>query len=361
MSQGRRINLARPGACALMSFALVAVLTPVAYVALVSAPLPGTHPVEVAYATPLEDCDLNGYDDHTDQPLPWAGFDSTRGDTIPPGWDGVANSWTGAHTNSGSAATSGGTKSSSSGSSGNSSSSNGSNSNSSNQSSSKSSSSGAQSSGSSGSTTAGTTTTAASGKAAGGTAASTAAASQPVTKTVVVTETVQAAAPSRATILKTIGTLKVSEAEGVPIHVGGTVNVSGQGFAAYADGLYLTIDNDTEKLDTVSTDQNGAFQTTIDIPDRFSAGVHHVTVGYAGGVISHTPVTFGAPTADSFAKALFVGFGDGNPERNVGLLTLAGMALLGSLAWGWQVAWAKAAALRRATVAPTTAEASAID
>ncbi|SHO44743.1 hypothetical protein [Anaerocolumna xylanovorans] len=33
------------------------------------------------YAAPLEDCDLDGYDDATGVPVPWPGYDETKGDT----------------------------------------------------------------------------------------------------------------------------------------------------------------------------------------------------------------------------------------------------------------------------------------
>jgi hypothetical protein len=47
----------------------------------------------VARAASIEDCDLDGYDDATGSPVPWAGFDSTRGDEIPADWDGVSGSY----------------------------------------------------------------------------------------------------------------------------------------------------------------------------------------------------------------------------------------------------------------------------
>ena len=40
------------------------------------------------FAAAVEDCDLDGYDDHTGNPVPWIGFDSTKGEEIPAGWDG---------------------------------------------------------------------------------------------------------------------------------------------------------------------------------------------------------------------------------------------------------------------------------
>jgi len=44
-----------------------------------------------AYAALLEDCDLDGYDDATGVPVPWPGYDETKGDT-PSGPGGVITS-----------------------------------------------------------------------------------------------------------------------------------------------------------------------------------------------------------------------------------------------------------------------------
>ena len=49
--------------------------------------------VERAYAAPMDDCDLDGYDDHTGKPVPWRGFDGTKGDEVPSDWDGVSDSY----------------------------------------------------------------------------------------------------------------------------------------------------------------------------------------------------------------------------------------------------------------------------
>jgi hypothetical protein len=45
----------------------------------------------------LEDCDFDGYDDETGEPVPWYGYDETHGDTIPADWDGVSGSYTDKH------------------------------------------------------------------------------------------------------------------------------------------------------------------------------------------------------------------------------------------------------------------------
>ena len=52
--------------------------------------VPGT--TQLAYAAPLEDCDLDGFDDATGAPVPWPGYDETRGDT--PAGPGTADWWT---------------------------------------------------------------------------------------------------------------------------------------------------------------------------------------------------------------------------------------------------------------------------
>lgn len=44
----------------------------------------------IVYAAPLEDCDLDGFDDATGVPVPWPGYDETKGDTP----DGPAGSKT---------------------------------------------------------------------------------------------------------------------------------------------------------------------------------------------------------------------------------------------------------------------------
>ncbi|MDR0853051.1 MAG: hypothetical protein LBN34_01655 [Clostridiales Family XIII bacterium] len=46
-----------------------------------------------AFNGALEDCDFDGYDDETNAPVPWPGFDETRGDAVPSDWDGVAGSY----------------------------------------------------------------------------------------------------------------------------------------------------------------------------------------------------------------------------------------------------------------------------
>jgi hypothetical protein len=50
---------------------------------------------EEAYALgeDWEDCDSDGFDDGTGSAVPWYGFDSTKGDTVPDGWDGLTRDY----------------------------------------------------------------------------------------------------------------------------------------------------------------------------------------------------------------------------------------------------------------------------
>ncbi|MDF2869218.1 MAG: hypothetical protein K0R05_793 [Anaerocolumna sp.] len=83
--------------------------------------VPGNY--HVAYAAPLEDCDLDGFDDATGVPVPWPGYDETKGDTPdgpagsknPTTTPGSTNSSSG---NTGTSETSGNTGSGTSGSTG---------------------------------------------------------------------------------------------------------------------------------------------------------------------------------------------------------------------------------------------------
>ncbi|MDR1954008.1 MAG: hypothetical protein LBQ21_05980, partial [Clostridiales Family XIII bacterium] len=69
----------------IVGIALIAVLIPA-----VLLPFPvGSY----AFNGYLEDCDFDGYDDETGAPVPFYGFDETKGDKVPADWDGVAGSY----------------------------------------------------------------------------------------------------------------------------------------------------------------------------------------------------------------------------------------------------------------------------
>jgi hypothetical protein len=128
----------------------------------------------------------------------------------------------------------------------------------------------------------------------------------------------------------------VSDVQGALIHPGGTLKVHGSGFApstAYA----LAVDGVWKPLAGVATDENGHFAAEVQLPGTSVSGRHQVLVAYKGTVVSQQPITVGAPIADTFLKALLVGFSASNPDRATGLLVLTGLLSIGLLAWGTRV------------------------
>lgn len=321
LRKGRSVTRATPILRSATARAAVAVLLGAVMLASGFAPsfAPRTAPgIQPAYAAgTLEDCDLDGYDDHTGAPVPWAGFDSTRGDTIPSGWDGVANSWTGQRTSSGGGSSApGGSKGGKTPTGG--------------------------SSGANGST--GGAGTQGSGAASGGTqvpVTTVAGANGAVVTTVTVVSAEVAAgsrasAPDTATVLATRGRLEVRDAQGAMVHIGSSLRITGEGFAPGLNGFEIRLDSAGLLLATVSTDANGRFEVTVEMPATVASGEHRFGVAYAGKHIAHARVAVGARPADSFVEALLVGFGEGNDERGAGLTLLLGLAVTGLVAYGWR-------------------------
>jgi len=75
---------------------------------------------------------------------------------------------------------------------------------------------------------------------------------------------------------------------------GSTVTLSGSGYAPGAT-LDLELHSDPVQLGTVTTDDQGAFTTDIEIPADAPEGDHELVVSSQGTVVSTTPVTLVAP------------------------------------------------------------------
>lgn len=272
-------------------------------------------------AAPQEDCDLDGYDDHTGAPLPWAGFDATRGDTIPSGWDGVANSWSGERTNDGSssAGSSGGASSGGGTSSGGTKGTSGS---------------GASGAGGGTSATGGRSSVVVSGS------GSTAPAANPSAGVPVAASSVTV--PDTATVLAARGIIHVSDSQGALMHLGGRVRIQGEGFAPLATGLRLWINTPNASLGTVTTDADGRFSVVVDVPAVLAVGSHRIGISIGESHLAHAAITVGPRPADTFVKALLVGFDDANPERDAGIGTLAALSLAGLVAYGTRLVWRRA-------------------
>jgi hypothetical protein len=266
-------------------------------------------------SAPLEDCDLDGYDDHTGAPVPWAGFDATRGDSIPSGWDGAANSWTGDHTNDGSTSGRAGSGDPSGGST------------SANPGGSRGSSTGSRSGAASG---AGSATNTGGG--------ATIVNGQPVVVSTAPTATpaggspVIVSVPDTGTVLAGRGTIRVADTQGALMHLGGSIRIDGVGFAPFAPGLQIWIDS--IPVSRVSADENGAFTGVVRLPAGIAAGAHRVVVRYGASHLAHVRVDVGPRPADSFVRALVVGFSDTNPQRDAGVILLAALGAAGVVAYG---------------------------
>lgn len=332
-------------------------------------------------AAAIEDCDLDGYDDHTGNPVPWIGFDSTKGEELPAGWDGyttykskkafeeaqkkdteeeTTTKASGSSSSSdsccdapsedtsGSGSTSGSSNSGSSKSS--SSKSNSSKNKSSNSSSSKSSSS--KSSSSKNSSTDKSSDSSNNGQT--GVEAETNA-TENVEETTALdennkdnkkikktkkskkeateetTEVVEETEPNDVnTVLDTKGTLEVTEANGSIIHAGSDLVIKGTGFAGNVNNISIEIHSDNPTvLTSVNTADDGSFEAQAYIPEDLPEGTHEIVVLFYGDEITRQTIEVGPKVADTFFKAFTVGFSAGNKGLIPGLLILAGLAIAG--------------------------------
>lgn len=340
---------------------------------------------DVSATSLYEDCDLDGYDDYTGDPVPWVGFDGTRGDEIPADWDGVSDSY---YKNSGgttettaspvkettassvketTASSVKETTASSSGSSNSGSSNSGSSSTGNSSSSSTKNNSGtSSSSGSSGSTSNGSSTTS-SGSSDAGSGSSDSVAGSGSSDVISSdsgsdTETSTQVSDENETDADTENTkdkddvkdsdqdteetqedegtisengtysLSFTEADGNIIHAGSTILVSGLGFTGYEEDLEIEIHSQVKLLGTVVPSTDGAFELEVEIPKNLEAGTHEIVVLYQGKEIAKKTILVEPKVADTFLAALTVGFSGENSGLIPGLLLLAGLGILGGAA-----------------------------
>lgn len=283
------------------------------------------------YAAPLEDCDLDGYDDATGVPVPWPGYDETKGDT-PDGPGGGSSSKPSTGDGSTSNPSSGNTSNPSSGSTGSPSSGGGT----------VSPSSGSTSNPSSGST--GSTSSTSSGNASdapSGSANSSASTEPDGQDTVPEGDneetsssdedlgSVTAAAEDVESVINTKGSLEIVEENGGIIHAGSSVIISGSGFSGNIDALEIEIHSKPQYLGSVTSSEDGSFEAQINIPEDLEAGKHNIVVLYQGVEIARQQIEVGPKAVGSFWEALTVGFSADNAGLIPGLSILAGLIILG--------------------------------
>jgi len=153
--------------------------------------------------------------------------------------------------------------------------------------------------------------------------------------------------------IATVGT-PIAEVQGAltvegDLTPGATVTVTGAGYAPNVPELVLELHSTPVQIGAVSTDQSGAFATTVSLPTDVEPGDHSIVVLYDGTEITSTPVQLvaaaGAATTTDEAAA---------PAETVppqlGVLILAALAAVGFLALAWHFVSAR----RRRTVRTRT-------
>jgi hypothetical protein len=160
-----------------------------------------------------------------------------------------------------------------------------------------------------------------------------------------VVQAVNAAGPSVTSLpseVATVGT-PIAEIAGTVVvdgdlTPGGSVTISGTGFAKDVPELALELHSDPVPLGSVATDASGAFTTSLTIPATVEAGEHSVVVLHDGAQITSTPVTIAAAGAAAAAPAAAetAATGETVPPA-VGLAILLGLGLLGLGALVWHV------------------------
>jgi len=251
------------------------------------------------YAALREDCDLDGFDDATGLPVPWPGYDETKGDTPPT--VAATTAPTIAPTTAATAPTIAETIAP---------------------------------------TTAATTTpTAAStnNTSTGAKEPSDQSTAVNANSEVVVPVTVQSGGESVApvsadAIINTKGSLKIIDAKGSIIHAGSSIIIAGSGFSGNSAGLDIVIHSEPLQLGTVTSLKDGSFEVQIDIPDNLEAGTHNIVVSYQGKEITSQQIVVAPKAADTFLGALTVGFSAENKGLIPGLLILAGLIITGGVA-----------------------------
>lgn len=325
--------------------------------------------IETVHAAAIEDCDLDGYDDHTGNPVPWIGFDSTKGESLPPDWDGKTTykskkAYEDAHKKE--EVTEAPTKSSSV-STNNTNNANKNTNSSSNSSSTKKSTSSKTTTSSSTtkkSTTSSTTkkttnnntsksdNTKATNEDKNNEENNSEKAEEQIEETTDTekkskkkkkkkkssksdekeTSEVEEISVEEQVVDIVAGELEITDAEGSIIHVGGKLVITGYGFTGNVEDIEVEIHSDNAiSLGNFNTLEDGSFETVVSIPENLVAGEHEIVLKYHGETIAEQSIQVGEKVADTFLSALTVGFTKQNQGLIPGLVLLFGLFSAGIL------------------------------
>ncbi len=132
-------------------------------------------------------------------------------------------------------------------------------------------------------------------------------------------------------IAEVVGTLAVDG----DLEPGGTITVTGTGFAKDVPELALELHSDPVALGTVATDDKGAFTSTVTIPQTVEEGDHSVVVLYDGTEITSAPVAVAAVVDDAAAATTETAAVAETvpPVAGLAILAALGLAGIGSLVW----------------------------
>lgn len=111
---------------------------------------------------------------------------------------------------------------------------------------------------------------------------------------------------------------------------GGTITVTGSGFAAGANGFSVEIHSTPQKLGTIATSASGAFTYTGVIPASVPAGAHSIVVTINGVEVARSAITVKAAAASSSAGLASTGVEGVAPLGWLAVALLAaGLAVFG--------------------------------
>jgi len=136
-----------------------------------------------------------------------------------------------------------------------------------------------------------------------------------------------------AAIVETKGEIEITGAEeGSAIHEGSEIVIKGTGFYGDVAGIDVEIHSTPIGLGTVSSDSEGNFEATVLVPEGIDAGAHNIVLLYKGAELVRTPIEVNPAPANSFLKALGVGLTGDNNELAPGIILFIALVAIGLVA-----------------------------
>jgi hypothetical protein len=130
-----------------------------------------------------------------------------------------------------------------------------------------------------------------------------------------------AEAAREAAIIETKGTIEVApKEEGADLHEGSKIVITGTGFYGDVAGIEIEIHSTPVSLGSASSDGEGGFVVTFTLPEGIEAGSHSIVALYKGTELVSAPVEISPAPVSNFLEAFTVGLTGNNPERAPGII-----------------------------------------